>query len=125
MFYRGCFALFTLLFVSSFSRAQDDREKNNVPAQEVWGDSGEDNQTILRAYERPNRIEAEEAKRWITVLLFGSVGSILVMFFLIAFFYEPNDTKLQKPTKVSRSEGFVPYQREREQPRKRYDVSDD
>jgi hypothetical protein len=116
--------VFTLFFFCpTFVRAYDKGDNVEKPVQEVRSIQKE--KEVLRAYERPNRVDAEAAGRWIGVVLFGVVGMVIIMFLFIAYFYEPTDTKLRQPTVVKRAEGFTPYRREREQSKERYDVSND
>lgn len=79
----------------------------------------------LKAFQPPERMEAEMAVRFVTVLLFGTLAIVIVMFLLIAYFHEPSAiSKPYSPTKVIRAESFKPSRPQREQRSERTNLDD-
>lgn len=80
----------------------------------------------LKAFQPPNRAQAVEASVFVSVLLFGTIAVVLIMFILLAFFHEPSQASQPSiSTKVVRAEGFQPYRREREQKSERINLDDE
>lgn len=79
----------------------------------------------LKAFQPPNRVQAVEASVFVTVLLFGTIAIVLIMFILLAYFHEPSQASQPSiSTKVVRAEGFQPYRREREQKSERINLDE-
>lgn len=110
-----------ILFLSGGSLcAQQHSEKKPLAAKEVQQPEKE---SSLRVFQDAKRIDASEAVSLISVLLYGAIGIVIIMFLLIGYFYEPSESsKPYNPTKVDRAEGFQPYRREREENRERIDL---
>ena len=109
-----------ILFLSSGSLCAQHSEKKPLAAKEVQQPEKE---SSLRVFQDAKRIDASEAVSLISVLLYGAIGIVIIMFLLIGYFYEPSESsKPYNPTKVDRAEGFHPYRREREENRERIDL---
>ena len=68
----------------------------------------------LRAFESAGRMEGVNVRLLVTLLIFGPVGAIIILFLLYAWFFEPSESsKPYRPTEVKRGENFVPYQHSR------------
>lgn len=68
----------------------------------------------LRAFESAGRLEGENVGLFVSLLLFGVVGAVIIFFVLYAIFFEPSESsRPYRPTEVKRGENFVPYQHSR------------
>jgi hypothetical protein len=68
----------------------------------------------LRAFESAGRMEGQNVKLFVSLLIFGTVGVIVIFFIVYALLYEPSEiSKPYRPTEVRRGENFVPYQHSR------------
>ncbi len=85
-----------------------------------------DEKETLRAFQPPPQGEVIKARSLIMGLLFGSFAAVIIMFILIAFFYEPSEaSKPYRPTSVERPEGFTPWRPKQETKQERFVIDDE
>lgn len=77
----------------------------------------------LKAFQGPDSKETEVAAKWVIgIFCIAFFGSLLLLFFWV-YFYEPKEG-LSKPTVVRRGKNYVPYQRQSEPEKTRYNIDE-
>jgi hypothetical protein len=101
------------------------------PVESVFKNPASEEQAVneketLRAFKPPAEAEVLKARSLIMGLLVGTFVAVIIMFILIAYFYEPSEaSKPYTPTSVRRPEGFTPLKPKQEKQRDRIVIDDE
>jgi hypothetical protein len=115
---------FCLLFPFSSPEASS-QELKPACAEAARDEQLFDEKDTLRAFQPPPQGEVAKARSLIMGLLVGSFAAVIIMFILIAYFYEPSEaSKPYRPTSVDRPEGFTPWRPKQETKQERFIIDD-
>jgi len=116
-----CFVVLCSLFPSAIPEAAAQEvksvSKQVAPREDAPPEAQlfEEGEKTLRAFRPPEESEVVKARSLIMGLLVGTFVAVIIMFLLIAYFYEPSEaSKPYRPTSVQRPEGFTAWKPKQE-----------